>query len=431
MGRRRHRYFYPRGPKRDQLSISVREEKHADRLFDLAARQIARSVNAMDADDAEDHLYMFLMVFREYFRIVLEPPYTPPQVIWPHITIANFVPTECGNDWRFRERADIGRLYKVLKIPDICGPFDNGSKLPGEKLFLFTLRLVTSSQRFSDLMDHLGFGGVESTWSRGVRWLLDFIVKTHGHLLYTIKPQWAGHFPQFATAIRNEANRKSQAKWGHNVFTPGSCVAAFVDCNVTKSCMLNTGPAFYGKSDSADPERADPTGGDQESIYSGHKGVHGGKSQDVSFPNGMTGLLTRMFACRHNDNYLFTATFTNLAFAFVQLLLPVQHLMYGDSIYPYASHLRSRHTINPGDPHQTIKERQNLCMKAQRICIEWHFGIDDQLFVRTATKGRIKFGAHKTDKKCIENMYFFRVLLRNCYVCLYGSKTGKRPPDAD
>ena len=42
--------------------------------------------------------------------------------------------------------------------------------------------------------------------------------------------------------------------------------------------MLNSGAAFYGKSDSADPERADPTGEDQESIYRGHKGVHGGKS---------------------------------------------------------------------------------------------------------------------------------------------------------
>ena len=236
----------------------------------------------MDADDAEDHLYMLLMVFREYFRIVLKRPTRRRKSSGPHITIANFVPTECGNDWRFRERADIGRLYKVLKIPDICGPFDNGSKLPGGNLLLFPLRLITSSQRFSDLMD-LGFGGIESTWSRGVRWLLDFIVQTHGHLLYTVKLRWAGHFPQFATTIRNEANRKSQAKWGHDVFTPGFCVAAFVDCNVTKSCMLNTGPAFYAKSDSADPERADPTGEGQESIYSGHKGLHGGP-----IPKGFT-----------------------------------------------------------------------------------------------------------------------------------------------
>ena len=57
-----------------------------------------------------------------------------------------------------------------------------------------------------------------------------------------------------------------------------------------------------------------------------------------------------------------------------------------------------------------------------RECIEWDYGEEDQFFPFTCLKGRLKCNS----KMPLMELYFCRVLLRNCYNCLYHGKTSAR-----
>ena len=190
------------------------------------------------------------------------------------------------------------QLFDCLGIPAVCGPFSNRGTCEGQKLFLFLLRRAASDLRYCDLKKE--FGGDETMWGRGVKWLLDFIHIQHGYRLYALSSQWVDKFGDFAAGIRDDANAKARADYGHDAFLQDFNVAMFIDCTQIRTCSLLTGPSQYGPNQ----PRRDPTRQAQEAIYNGWKSVHGGKIQTIDAPNGMTILASPMCSVRHNDTWL-------------------------------------------------------------------------------------------------------------------------------
>ena len=76
----------------------------------------------------------------------------------------------CGTDFRFRRRADLKRVMDALRLPEVCGPFDNGRTLPREACFLYTIRRTAIVGRTREL--RLYFGGEKTMWSRAYRSLI-------------------------------------------------------------------------------------------------------------------------------------------------------------------------------------------------------------------------------------------------------------------
>jgi hypothetical protein len=270
------------------------------------------------------------------------------------------------------------------------------------------------------------FKGERTQWGRAEKCLLRLIRNNHGHRLDSIAPQWVPSFPMFAAKIRAAANRKAeQLGEPPGFFPPSFNIASVIDCNVTGTSRAGAGPAGPGPGQ----PRADPTGALQQSIYNGWKSMHGGKSQTIDFPNGMTGCLSRMASLRHNDMWVFTQNNTDALLAGVQnYQLPplpqtqAQFCSYGDSAYPHGTHMRSRHNAPPAHPQKTRLDTEDTVMKSVREYIEWDYGEGDQHFVKTDQAKRLKFLG---TENYVQDLYFFRVLMRNCYVALYHNKTSK------
>jgi hypothetical protein len=154
----------------------------------------------------------------------------------------------------------------------------------------------------------------------------------------------------------------------------------------------------------------------QRAFYSGWKRLHGLKHQSVVLPNGMTGDLWGPCSVRHNDLYTLRESGLNARVAACQQGRPLQFCMYGDGIFPYASHLRSKH-VNPNGltPRQTA---ENNAMTKVRIAVEWDYGVIAGLFPFLNHSLNIKIRQHPN----LPKTYTVATLLKNAHVCLYGSQ---------
>ena len=125
-------------------------------------------------------------------------------------------------------------------------------------------------------------------------------------------------------------------------------------------------------------------------------------------------------SCRHSDLWLLAESDINRKMAIVQQGNDLQYCMYGDSIYPWRTHLRSRHGPPGADyllPEQLAHDRG---MRSCREAIEWSFQEADLLFPFMTYKEKMKVRGMP-----LREIYFTKSLLRNCYNCLYHSKASK------
>jgi hypothetical protein len=107
----------------------------------------------------------------------------------------------------------------------------------------------------------------------------------------------------------------------------------------------------------------------------------------------------------------------NGMFASIQAGNPRQFKMYGDSIYPLMSHLKSRHGATTG-----LRRMQDIAMSSCRESIEWHYGQAGSLLTYLNSPYRLHI---KGQYMPLQEIYFCQVLLRNCHVCLYHNETSE------
>ncbi len=74
----------------------------------------------------------------------------------------------CGDSFRFRRRSELKRVMDALRLPEMCGPFENRAVLPREACFLYALRWTAHEGPAKELRQF--FGGEKSMWSRAYRY---------------------------------------------------------------------------------------------------------------------------------------------------------------------------------------------------------------------------------------------------------------------
>jgi hypothetical protein len=121
---------------------------------------------------------------------------------------------------------------------------------------------------------------------------------------------------------------------------------------------------------------------------------------------------------RHNDLWMVGRSGINGVMAHIQMGRLLQKLIYGDSIYVWMTHLRSRHG-NGGTPREQAEDK---ALSSCRQLIEHNYGESDQLFPYLTYKHNLKILAGTP----LGSIYFTKLLFRNLYVCLYGNKTWER-----
>jgi hypothetical protein len=116
-----------------------------------------------------------------------------------------------------------------------------------------------------------------------------------------------------------------------NTFT----IAGFIDDKCWKTCRPG-GP-------SEDGIRAFTL--IQEAFYNGWKSIHGLKWQTFDLPNGMTADIWGPLSLRRSDLWMLRQSNLNARLRHCQRFVPAIHqkCTYGDSIFPWNSHIRSNH----------------------------------------------------------------------------------------
>lgn len=169
--------------------------------------------------------------------------------------------------------------------------------------------------------------------------------------------------------------------------------------------------------------RRDPGGLQQRAVYNGWKREHCFKNQTIEFPDGICGPQYGASSGRHNDLWSLRESGISAAFDIVQrepqtpegIPKPIQYKKYGDGIYINGPHLRSRHV---GDNLPLHLRQENAGMSSVREAVEWSYGEVKQLFPFLREKEKMKL-----TNMPISDIFFTCLLLRNCYNCLYESKT--------
>lgn len=324
----------------------------------------------------------------------------------------NMIDPFCGESLRFRTRADVVQVYQQLNFPREVKI--NNAIYPTDHLFYVFLIRLSSSMTFSQIIANPLVGGEKSKWSRGIYWMARHIHINHGYRLNSFAPQVVALFPTFAQKTRAVANDKGANFPMHNEFL----VAMFVDCNITRTSVPGTGPVAPGP----DQARRDPTGILGTSVYNQWGGGTGFKCLTVDSVNGLTLFASDCASMRRNDNWVRQACNVETLLLNAQVGNQHQYLMYGDSIFPWGTHLRARHHAPPGHPHKQVLDAQDRGMSSCRMLIENHYGEGDQLFPFSKQKSKLKIQTSDAPY----HLYFCRLLLRNMHICLYENKTSKR-----
>jgi len=118
---------------------------------------------------------------------------------------------------------------------------------------------------------------------------------------------------------------------------------------------------------------------------------------------------------RRNDLTLLRQSRINDRLAELQMGMAKQSKMFGDSIYPFQSHLMSYWTEDPDE----FQARLNFSVKSVRIAIEWNYGYTSNLFHYLREVDKLKV----MDDGVLIHVYTACVILRNCHIALYGGQS--------
>lgn len=258
--------------------------------------------------------------------------------------------------------AQLGVLYKALQVPDDfrC---TSGHVVHGETAFLIGMYRLAVGKPFVLMqeecrMQHTKICRVCNSFNAWLR-------SSWGYLVRDNLPFFVPRLPAYAEAVREYL----AAKYGIE-FPPvgdpggGFNIALFIDC-----CVFGIGRPGGGPT----------TGGErwtlllQEAYFNGWLHKHGLKIQVVYSPDGMIVHASKLYSFRRNDNHLFAETGINTLLREAQNGQELQFAQYGDSIYAWLSHTKSRYE----GPDLTPREkRENEVLSGVRtVCAEHTNGI--------------------------------------------------------
>lgn len=272
--------------------------------------------------------------------------------------INSFSESECWNFFETR-KTDLPRLLRVWRIPNKV-VFDNRSSMPGEEVMLRALyELVSGEDQYNIAMNV--FGRDQTAQSRAINWFINHMYESFQDLLTDNLDWWYrnGYFKISMEAIK--------AKFGGNdLFS----TFAFIDCNCLECARPGGGPSTSGP----DADRWDPS--IQKAFYNGWKSNFGLKHQTLDNALGMTMDLFGPWSLRKNDLYLLRESRLNRRIRDLQIDADFQYTIYGDSIYPRLSHLKSSWRM--ANMEEWMRAENKRFAKV-RISIEWNYMITGSL----------------------------------------------------
>ena len=99
---------------RDHHGISIREESLANKLYKLMKFQAqVIAANPLDPDGEE----VLKDMFNIYIHIICCRQHVIPRSVRRHTVISNLSEFGTAEDYRFRSRSDIHRLFDCLRFP--------------------------------------------------------------------------------------------------------------------------------------------------------------------------------------------------------------------------------------------------------------------------------------------------------------------------
>ena len=229
-------------------------------------------------------------------------------------------------------------------------------------------------------------------------------------------------FPLLHFSRRNgfidESNAAIDAKLRQLGCVPTDNFFGFIDCNCRETDRVGGGP----RQDGPDADRW--VSNVQRAFYNGWKSTHGLKHQSVVIAHGFTIDLFGPTSVRKNDLKLLANSHINARVAALYGIF----CLYGDSIYPRMSNLKSAWKQRNQTPQQKL---ENKTMKSVRISIEWSYGAVSNLFhyLRNIDKLRLLRSEHLkrvyTVCTCcaivmlpIESNYFNQIVKQLVVCCL-------------
>jgi hypothetical protein len=221
------------------------------------------------------------------------------------------------------------------------------------------------------------------------RWVLRFIDQKIEGLVYGDTLQrWVPYFPEYAETIR----KTLENEWGIR-FEPGEFpFMSFTDCNQTKTRTPGSGPAEEGRH-AAHHEDAKLL---DEASYTRYGKIHGLKTMNIVFPNGIIPWMYGPVSVREND--LGVMNLSDLDQYLVNLQPDVTAALaegddvdyfstYGDRIFGNLRAINSARQPPIGGVLEPIDKSVNKAMSSQRQSVEWPYAVMENMFKILQTPG--------------------------------------------
>ena len=292
-------------------------------------------------------------------------------------------------DYRFR----LEDLPAVVQALDPPAGFrtHSGAVFTGEEGVLLLLRRFRSTNPLLDLTKETG--RTTPQISEAVRFMVEHVHRRFPWLVDVRSfTAWEAHFDDFATAFQDAG-------------APLGNLIGLIDGKLQPVCK----PGRY-----------------QHVLYSGHKRVHGLKTQGIVFPNGMQPFPFGPVNGSRHDSFLLASSGIIAALQAACARVGKVFVLFGDSAYPISQYL-FRMYKGVMTPQQAAF---NADMAPLRVSVEWGFGKIVSLwpFLDYRKKHLVLLSP--------VGLYFpVGNVLANMHTCLYGSiishKFDMEPPSLD
>ena len=370
---------------------------------------ISKYKTNLDRSTKEKFFLWGKILFKAYLEIItvpLDAEEVPRPLRW-NSTIDSFTVSQCWNFFETR-KSDLPLLMKALRFKvDEYYILENGCKMLGEEIMLRGLYELVSGENQNSIAENV-FGRDFSQQSRGSKFFINHVYSILGDLVLDNLEWWynSGYLQKSCDAITNKIQRRFQIELDDEEKT----VFGFIDCNCLETSRVGGGPCEDGEYAERYDEKV------QQAFYNGWKSIHGLKHQTVDTAFGLTADMFGPTSLRRNDLRLMTQSRINPRLRELQIYSPIQLKVFGDSAYPFLSHLFSYYS----GANTTSRQKQfNYWLKSVRISIEWNYQVTSNLYRYLKNLQKLKVLG---SKKCAK-IYIVATILRNCHVCLYGSET--------
>ena len=264
-------------------------------------------------------------LLNEYNKLLtFDEQYDRPIPCGTNVDIDSLMEGSIFANYRFANKSQLRRLVIGFQIPPFF-TLSNRQLVKGETCLLIFLLKAAHEPSFAQMqlntfknLDHVAIGRAFNTFASWMYTKWQYLLNDHWNF-------WVPRLPYCAEVIFTKLCTKfgmthwSLADWS---------IACFIDNNIQQICRTGGGPVDDGE----DSRRWDFM--IQNATFTGWLRIHGVKFQTVDAPNGMAVHISGLWSARRNDLYTLQHSNINALFGDAQHLLPIQYMMYGDSIYP-------------------------------------------------------------------------------------------------